>query len=74
MERANNTVKALNDLNKKYDTLNVVLVKLNEYYEGNLKLNSVNQMAHAIKAFEEKLEGKANTLDVKKLIPRIRKY
>ena len=42
MERANNTVKALNDLNKKYDTLNVVLVKLNEYYESNLKLNSVN--------------------------------
>ena len=60
-------------MNKKIDTMKQVLNKLETYYENNLKFNSVAQMAWMIKEIDSKLEGKANALELKKIMPRLRK-
>ena len=61
----------MNDLVKKFETLRITVMKLNEYYDNNLKYHSVNQMANQLRDLETKLEGKANSLELKKIIPRI---
>jgi hypothetical protein len=61
----------MNELIKKIETMRITVMKLNEYYDNNLKFHSVSQMAGALKEMESKLEGKANGLDLKKIVPRI---
>lgn len=63
----------LNEMNKTVDNMKETLAKLNEYYDANLRFNSVQQMAKTINELEAKLERKANSVDVKKFIPRISK-
>lgn len=53
--------------------MKLTLSKLDTYYENNLKFNSVSQMAQIIKDLDHKLEGKANMLELKKIMPRLRK-
>ena len=64
----------MNEMQRKHDILTKTVAKLNDYYEANLKYNSVHDMAQQVKDFAKQLEGKANSLDVKKLIPRISKF
>ena len=74
LERAKDTQKQINDLDKKLESMLLKVNKLNEYYDhNNLKHNSVQQIATLVSQFEKQLEGKANSLDFKKLVPRIRK-
>jgi hypothetical protein len=61
----------MNDLLKKIEAIRISTLKINEYYENNLKFNSVSFMATQIKALEEKVDGKANMLEIKKLAPRV---
>jgi hypothetical protein len=61
----------MNELIKKIETMRITVMKLNEYYDNNLKFHSVSQMAGTLKEMESKLEGKANGLELKKIVPRI---
>lgn len=46
LERANNTQKAINDMQKRIELLSNVVNKLNDYYDANLRFNSVQQIAN----------------------------
>ena len=80
-----NEIKDLQKNSEKYDAIikelgersNVsekTLLKINDYYESNLKQISVKTLSETVKELEKDVETKANLLEVKKLIASIRKF
>lgn len=52
--------------------VNKMATKFNEYYDSNhLRINSVLEMTKKIEALEQLVATKANSLDVKKMVPVI---
>lgn len=74
LERKSHVQKGINELTKKVDTIRLITNKLNDYYENNLKYNSVAEMANSIKDLYHKLESRAPILELKKVQSRLRKY
>ena len=62
----------MNDLNSKLDDLHRIVKKLDTYYDhNNLKITSVLDLSQKLDSLERALDQKANSLDLKKLIPRV---
>lgn len=60
-------------MERKIELLHKTISKFSEYYDNNnLKHHQVIQIVQQVKEIEKSLEGKANSIDVKKLVPRIR--
>ena len=55
----------------KIESMQSLLDKIDNYYEKHLKSNDVTNIAQIVAKMERTLEIKANTLDVKKLLPMI---
>ena len=55
----------------KVESMQSLLDKIDNYYEKHLKSNDVTNIAQIVAKMERTLEIKANTLDVKKLLPMI---
>jgi hypothetical protein len=61
----------LSELGDKHSINDRILMKINEYYENNLRAISVRSLGEQLKAFEGILDTKASQLEVKKLISSI---
>eukprot|EP00347_Sterkiella_histriomuscorum_P002416 403368240 len=72
LQRANMTQKTLNELERKFEVVHKMSSKFNDYYDSNhLRIHSIAEFVQRIENLEKLLESKANSLDVKKLIPVI---
>ena len=62
----------IKELLERASTSERTLLKINDYYELNLRAISVRNLGEQLKEFDKILEGKASVLEVKKLVAAIR--
>eukprot|EP00347_Sterkiella_histriomuscorum_P011345 403372808 len=70
-KKIENFESSIKELYERHQINDRIVGKINEYYESNLRVISVRGLGEQIKDFEKQLEGKANNLEVKKLISSI---